>query len=152
MVIETLAATTMTILAPYVAAGGKKAAEVAGAALAEQAGKLLSKIRDWFKGDQEAQTALQSYEKNPNRYGPIVQDILLERLKSSPDLVKELQSLIDAMGPRIEVFQKVEQLAGTATGLDLAKWQQGLATARQEVKRVEPGAVLTGAIVRDPKG
>jgi hypothetical protein len=150
MVIETLAATTMTILAPYVAAGGKKAAEVAGAALAEQAGKLLTKIRDWFKGDQEAQTALQSYEKNPNRYGPIVQDILIERLKASPDLVKELQSLIDAMGPRIEVFQKVEQLAGTATGLDLAKWQQGLATARQEVNRVEPGGVLTGAIVRNP--
>jgi hypothetical protein len=152
MVVETLAATAMTILAPYVAAGGKKAAEVAGASLAEQAGKLLSKIRDWFKGDQEAQTALESFERNPNRYGAIVQDILVERLRSSPDVAKELQGLLDAMGPRIDVFQKVERLAGTATGLDLTKWQQGLATARQEVNVVEPGAVLTGAIVRDSKG
>jgi hypothetical protein len=151
MAIETLAATAITLLSPYLAAGAKKAAEVAGAAVADQAGKLLSKIRDWFGSDQEAKAALQNYEINPNRYGPTVQDILLEKLKANPNWADELRQIVDAMGPRIDVFQNVKKLAGQATGLDIAKWEKGMATAIQEVNVVEPGASLTGAIVRDSK-
>jgi hypothetical protein len=148
MAIETLATTAVTILAPYVAAGGKKAAEVLGAGLAKQAEKLLSKMGDWFRGDQKAERALRDYELDPDPYGPVVQHFLLQKLRANPNLADELEALLDGMGSLVEVLQNVERLAGTATGLDLVKWQ-GTARAIQNVRVVEAGAVLTGAKVHN---
>src|SRR5262245_14484116 len=124
MAIETIIASAMTILTPYVAAGAKKAAEVAGGAVAEQAGKLLGRLRSWFNGDDEATAALGNFEKNPSRYGGIVEDILRQKIDSNPAILTELQQLLDAIGPRVEVLQKVKTLAGQAVGLDVAKWEK----------------------------
>jgi hypothetical protein len=144
MSIETLAATAIAILSPYLAAGAKKAAEVAGAAVAEQAGKLLSKTRGWFAGDAEAERTLQSYESRPDRYASAVQDILLDKLKINPSMAGELQQIVDAMGGRVEVIQKIRILAGQAIGLDLAKWEKGLAIVNQEVDTIQLGGSLIG--------
>jgi hypothetical protein len=146
MVVESLVASAITILAPYVATGAKKAAEVAGQAVAEQAGKLLGQIRAWFADDLEASSTLESFEKNPSRYGSAVEDILREKASSNSAIVDGLTQLIDEMGPRIEVVQKIKSLAGEAIGLDIAKWEEGLAaSAFQEVERVEKDATLIGA-------
>ncbi len=145
MAIETLVASAITILSPYVAAGAKKAAEVAGAAVANQAGKLLERFRMWFSGDQEATSALDNFEKNPSRYGGIIEDILQQKANANPGILNELRQILDEMGPRVEVFQKVKTLAGQAVGLDMAKWEKGLAISRQEVETVVEGATLIGA-------
>ena len=145
MAIETLVASAITILSPYVAAGAKKAAEVAGAAVANQAGKLLERFRMWFSGDQEATSALDNFEKNPSRYGGIIEDILQQKANANPGILNELRQILDEMGPRVEVFQKVKALAGQAVGLDMAKWEKGLAISRQEVETVVEGATLIGA-------
>jgi hypothetical protein len=143
--IEALVASAITVLSPYVVAGATKAAEVVGEAVATRAGKLLGKIRDWFSGDSEATAALGNFETNPSRYGAIVQDILREKAGADPKILNELEQLLGAMGPRVEVFQKVRTLAGQAVGLDLAKWEKGLAAATQDVDVVERGATLIGA-------
>jgi len=145
MAIETLVASAITILSPYVAAGAKKAAEVAGAAVANQAGKLLERFRMWFSGDQEATSAFGNFEKNPSRYGGIIEDILQQKANANPGILNELRQILDEMGPRVEVFQKVKTLAGQAVGLDMAKWEKGLAISRQEVETVVEGATLIGA-------
>jgi hypothetical protein len=75
---EALVTTVTTILSPFVAA------------IAEQAGKLMARIRDWFTGDQEAETALDSFEKNPNRYSGVLQDLLLEKIRANPGIGEEL--------------------------------------------------------------
>lgn len=145
MPLETLVASVITILGPYVAAGAKKAAEVTGEAMAKQAGHLLKRVRTWFSVDPEATSALQSFEQKPDRYGAIVQDILLEKARGDAAIASELEELINQMGPRLEVFQRIRSLVGHATGVDLAQWEKGVASIRQEVDVVEKGGKLTGA-------
>jgi hypothetical protein len=147
MAIEAIVASAVSILAPYVAAGGKKAAEVVGEALADQTGKLLGRIRSWFSGDDEATSTLAKFEEKPARYAASVEDILREKIEADPAKQAELQRLLETMGPRIEVFIKVRSLAGEAIGLDLAKWEKGVARAIAEVDTVEKGGKLTGAKV-----
>jgi hypothetical protein len=144
MVIEALVASAVTVLSPYVAAGATKAAEVVGEAVATQAGKLLGRLREWFSGDSEAVTALGNFETNPSRYSGIVEDILRHKAGADPKILAELEQLLGAMGPRVEVFQKVRTLAGEVVGLDMAKWEKGLAIARQDVDTVEKGGKLIG--------
>jgi hypothetical protein len=143
MAIEAIVASAVSVLAPYVAAGGKKAAEVVGEALADQTGKLLGRIRSWFSGDDEATSTLAKFEEKPARYAGSVEDILREKIEADPAKQAELQQLLETMGPRIEVFMKVRSLAGEAIGLDLAKWEKGVARATAEVDTVEKGGKLT---------
>src|SRR4051794_36066093 len=112
MAFEAIAASVISILAPYVAAGAKKAAEVAGTGIANQAGKLLERVRSWFDGDDEAVSALDNYQKNPSRYAGTVESILREKADANPAILAELKQIVDAMGPRVEVFQKIKILAG----------------------------------------
>jgi hypothetical protein len=146
---EVLAASVVALLSPYVAAGAKKAAEVLGTALANQTTDLLARVRGWFAGDQEAKSVLDDFEKKPSRYGGVLEDILSEKAKSDPDRAKELESMIDRMGPRVEVIQKMRVLAGEAVGLDADKWEQGVARVEQTVDEVKAGGKLTGARVRN---
>lgn len=147
MAIEAIVASAVSILAPFVAAGGKKAAEVVGEAFADQTGKLLGRIRSWFSGDDEAASTLAKFEEKPARYASSVEDILREKIEGDPARQAELLQLIEAMGPRIEVFIKVRTLAGEAIGLDLAKWENGVARATVEVDTVEKGGKLIGTKV-----
>jgi hypothetical protein len=147
MAIEALVSSAIAILTPYVAAGAQKAAEVAGQAIATGAGTLLQRVREWFASDDEAASALSKFEEKPSRYAPSVEDILLEKATANPPIATDLQALIEGMGPRIEVFQKIKTLAGQAVGLDIAKWERGAASAFQDVDLVERGATLTGAKV-----
>jgi hypothetical protein len=135
----------------YVAAGATKAAEVVGEAVATKAGKLLGRVRAGFSGDREATTALENFEKKPSLYEGVVRGLLSEKAGTNPVMLDELRQLLDDMGPRVDVFQKIGNLAGQATGLDLAKWEKGLAVARQEVETVEKGATLIGAKVGEGK-
>jgi hypothetical protein len=148
MAIEAIVASAVSILAPYVAAGGKKAAEVVGEGLAKQAGNLLGRIRSWFSGDEEATSTLAKFEEKPARYSTSIEDILREKIEADPAKLSELEQLVESMGPRLEVLIKVKTLAGEVLGLDLAKWEKGMARAVAEVDTVEKGAKLTGAIYR----
>lgn len=151
MVIEALVASTITILAPYVAAGATKAAETLGEAMAKGAGNLLDQLRTWLNGDNEASSALRNFETNPNRYGGGLEDILSEKLKSNPAMVDDLMNIVNEVGPRVEVVQKIRTLAGQAVGLDVAKWEKGLAKVEQQVETLEKGGTLVGASIGKPE-
>lgn len=146
MDIQPLVTSAITILSPYVAAGAKKAAEVVGEAAARQGGQLLERLRGWMMGDDEAATALQNFEKKPDRYKAALENILAEKLSADPVFAGELQMLIETMGPNLDIFQKVQTLSGAATGLDMGQWDDRLGSAKthQEVDIVEPIGVLTG--------
>jgi hypothetical protein len=148
MAIEEVVATAVGILAPYLAAGGKKAAEVVGEELAKNAGNLLGRIRSWFSGDDEAVSTLAKFEEKPTRYSASIEDILREKVETDPAKLAELQQLVETMGPRLDVLIKVKTLAGEVLGMDLAKWESGVARARAEVDTVEKGGKLTGVTVR----
>lgn len=150
MALEGLVASAVSVLAPYVAAGAKKAAEVAGVSIAGYTGKLLLRIKEWFSGDPEATAALENFEAKPDRYASLLQDILLEKANGDPLIAEELAALLEAMGPRVEVFQKIKTLAGEATGLDISKWEKGAASAYQDVEIVEDSGTLIGAKIGYP--
>lgn len=112
---------------------------------------LFSRLRDWLAGNEEAEAVLDQFEKRPSRYGGALEEILIEKARAEPARAKELEGLMDAMGPRIDVLQKIRVLAGQAVGFDVDKWERGVAKVEQDVGTVERDATLTGVRLRkDP--
>ncbi len=102
MDISTLVPAAMALLAPFAAKGAEEFAKTAGKAAAEKAGALLRTIRErWAKND-EAKDALAKFERKPERYRPVVEDILTETVRSDPAFA---QTLSQVLGP-------VQQAAG----------------------------------------
>jgi hypothetical protein len=148
MGLEMLATSAISILVPYVSAGAKKAAEVAGEKVAKAAGELLSGLRRWFSGDEEAEEVLANFEKRPSRYGETVKTMLLEKAEAGPALRDELEKIIESAGSPVEVVQDVRKLAGEVLGMDLAKWEKMSARIVQHVDELEAGGRLTGVQTR----
>ena len=84
MGLEVLASSVISILIPYISAGAKKAAEVAGEAAAKTAGELLSSLKRWFAGDEEAEEVLVNFEKRPSLYGEAMDPSCRRRRRRRP--------------------------------------------------------------------
>jgi hypothetical protein len=144
MGLEVLASSVISILIPYISAGAKKAAEVAGEGAAKTAGELLTSLRRWFSGDEEAEEALASFEKRPSLYGEAVGAVLQKKAEASPEMQGQLEKIIEAGGSPVEIMQDVRKLAGEVLGVDLAKWEKISAKVTQKVDDLEAGGKLTG--------
>lgn len=143
MALETLVAGAVAILTPYVAAGSIKAAETLGENLADNADALWSKVREWLQGDDRAKV-VENFASAPALNDTALEQALLARLKGEPSLVGQLEALLDSFGSRVEVRQKIRQLAGEAIGIDVGVVSQRLdAFVGQDVDTVT--GTLTGA-------
>src|SRR6516162_4951842 len=94
MVVETLAATVLSILSPYVAKGAEEFAKEAGKAAFNKAGEILKAIHKKFAGDEEAQEALQNFQKKPARYELLLQEILNEKIEGDESFKAEIGELL----------------------------------------------------------
>lgn len=97
MAIETLAATAVAILAPYLADGAKSFATKAGSLLAEKSGGIYQAIKNKFAGDTDAQQTLAQVETMPNSKPrqAALEEVLSERI-TSDDTFRELMSTLIA--------------------------------------------------------
>src|SRR5262245_34069065 len=104
MLLELAATVVKDYLVPYAAEGLRKLTEVAtqrvGAAAAEKAAQLAQKAWDRVKAvfslNQEDQVILNQFEKYPEPTKGLMEIKLKEKLEQDPQLVKELQALVDA--------------------------------------------------------
>ena len=96
MDISTLVPAVMALLAPFVAKGAEEFAKTAGKAAAEKASALLSTLRERWAKDDESRDALTKFEQKPERYRPVVEDILTEAVQTDPAFA---QALSQVLGP-----------------------------------------------------
>ena len=139
--IATLATTVMGVLLPYVTRGAKEFATIAGDAAFEKAKALMETLKKRWSGDPEAAQTVERFEQKPERYEPVMKDILEEKLTADPALAQDVKTQIDAMGPELAIIQRLKDV-DTVTGLDVREMNRGKASVTQDIER---GRNITGA-------
>ena len=143
-VTATLAANVVAVLAPYVAVGAQEFAKSVGKEAYEKAKGMLAALRAKWTGDQEATDALTRFEEKPERYAPVLEDVLNEKLTEDKELAAVLSTLLNEMGPSLEVVQQMEE-GRRVMGLEAEEMAGGKATVRQDIGT---GEDVTGARIR----
>jgi hypothetical protein len=139
-----LAANVVAVLATYVAVGAQEFVRNAGKDAYEKAKTMLGALRAKWTGDEEATDALSRFEDKPERYAPVLEDVLREKLTEDKELAVALSTLLNEMGPSLEVVQKMEE-GRKVTGIEAEEMAGGRATVSQDIGT---GEEVTGARIR----
>src|SRR5215217_3506620 len=137
----TLAANVMTVLMPYAAMGAQEFVKSAGKEAYEKAKTLLGTLKARWAGDEGETDSISRCEENPECYRPVLEGILEEKITLDRELAAELATLLDEMGPSLEVVQRMEE-GRRITGLEAQQMSGGRARVRQDIGR---GEDVTGA-------
>ena len=143
---ETLAASVVAFLIPYVKKGAEKIAEKVGKKAEEKMGELLETLKNRLSGDREASDQLGYFEKDPDTYKPVLEKILQRRMNQDKTLADELEKLVKEIkeaAPNLEVFIKMDD-AENVTGIE-ADELTGRAKAELDIKK---GKNVTGAKIK----
>jgi hypothetical protein len=132
----TLAANVVAVLAPYVAVGAQEFVRNAGKDAYEKAKTMFAALRAKWTEDEEATDALTRFEEKPERYAPVLEDVLNEKLAEDKELAVVLSTLLNEMGPSLEVVQKMEE-GRKVTGLEAEEMTGGKTTVNQDIGRGE---------------
>ena len=149
-VIASLAANVVAVLAPYVAVGAQEFAKSVGKEAYEKAKTMLAALKAKLTEDEEATDALTRFEEKPERYAPVLEDVLREKLTEDKELAAVLSTLLNEMGPSLEVVQRMEE-GRRVMGLEAEQMTEGRATVRQDIGT---GEDVTGVRIRriGPRG
>ena len=139
-----LAANVVAVLAPYVAVGAQEFVRSASREAYEKAKEMLSALKVRWNEDEEAKDALTRFEEKPERYAPVLEDVLREKLAEDKELASVLSTLLSEMGPTLEVVQRMEE-GRRVMGLEAEEMAEGRATVRQDIGT---GEDVTGARIR----
>ena len=109
---------------------------------------MLAALKAKWTGDEEATDALTRFEEKPERYAPVLEDVLNEKLAEDKELAV-LSTLLNEMGPSLEVVQKMEE-GRRVVGLESEEMAGGSATVRQDIGRGEDvtGARSTASVLK----
>jgi hypothetical protein len=137
---ETLAASAIGLVAPYLAKGAEEFAKAAGQAGFDQCKALVGRLQRWWSGDPVAAAAADNLAKDPQKYGKLLGQLLSADLANDPTFAAELRKLVEGVGPSVEVIQKME-IANGVTGADIGE----LVTGRVRVEQtIADAANVTG--------
>src|SRR5215207_10010697 len=106
--VASLAANVVAVLGPYVSLGAQEFAKSVGKEAYEKAKSMLATLKARWAGDEEAARALTNFEEKPERYAPVLEDILREKLPQDEELATWLTMLLNEMGPNLEIVQRME--------------------------------------------
>lgn len=140
-VVASLAANVVAVLAPYVALGAQEFVKSAGQEAYEKAKGMITALKARWAKDEEATDALRRFEEKPERYAPVLEDVLKEKLAGDEELAAALSVLLNEMGPSLEIVQKMEE-GRRVTGLAAEEMTGGRARVSQDIDR---GEDVTGA-------
>ena len=126
----------MAVLTPFVKKGAEEFIGAAGQDTYEKAKTIFVKLKERWSSDEdrEALDILTNFEKKPERYQLILEDILQEKLATDKELFNQLSRLFQEMGPKLEIIQKMTE-AEDVTGLKANKMNQGNATVTQDINQ-----------------
>src|SRR5690348_7349270 len=130
---EVLAATVIAIISPYLAKGAEEFARSAGKAAFDGTKALVERLGRWWKNDPIADAAAKSLPSDPQHYGKMLGAQLEHQLTKDEALAKDLRSLVDQMGPSVDVIQKIEVARGV-TGADIGSLISGQVRVQQDIR------------------
>jgi hypothetical protein len=139
-----LATAVVTILAPYAAKTAREFVETLGETAYQRAKGLMDSLkRRWSSQaeDKEAAVVLEQFEKKPERYEPVLRDVLEEKIAADPELAGDLTGKVRELGPVLEIVQRLSNAEGV-TGLEAKEMKAGKAAITQDI---EGGRNITGA-------
>ena len=137
----TIVSTAMAVLTPFVKKGVAEFGRAAGQVACDKAQQLLEFVRGKLAGDKTASDNLETFEKKPDIYKPVIEDTLQEKLTSDTDFAAELEKRLAEMGPQLDIILKI-QVAKDVTGLAADSMAGGSARV---VIESEQGTNVTGA-------
>ena len=135
-----VAASVVSVVAPFVSIGAEAFAKRAGEAAAGKAGELVALLKQRWAGDREAEAGLALFQSQPKRYTSAVADIVRTRLEADPVFAADVRTLLDELGPKIRVIQKI-RVAEHVTGARVESLKTGEVDITQEVDEAKD---LTG--------
>jgi hypothetical protein len=91
--------------------------------------------------DEEASVVLEQFEKKPDRYEPVLREVLEEKVASDPELAEDLARQVRELGPVLEIVQRMRNAEGV-TGLEAKEIKSGKTSISQDI---EGGRDITGA-------
>ena len=112
--IATLAASTVAVLAPYLAKAGEEIAKETGKVAVNKIGVLYEAIRNRFKNKPTAEEALADLETQPNDKDAqaALRHQLKKQMKVDPILTDRLQKLINEIGQDEKAMSFLVQVYG----------------------------------------
>lgn len=139
-----LATKAMSVLMPFVAKSGEEFAKAAGQDAYKRSKGLFEYLKREFSGDLEATENLKRFEEKPERYAPILEDILKEKLSRDKVLAEELDRMLKEIGPDLEIIQRMK-IGERITGLEADEVASGKANVIQDIERARD---VTGAKIK----
>jgi hypothetical protein len=127
-----IAATAISILVPYVAKGAEEFIKTAGKDGYEKTKALFATLKARWEGNDEANSTLANFEKNPERHGQPLKSILEDELAADPGFKAELSRQVTDIGPYLEVIQKMKT-AEDVVGLQADEMNRGAVKVNQEI-------------------
>jgi len=129
----TIAATVMSVLAPYAIKGAKAFGEAVGDVALSHAKKLIDTLKQRWSADEEASSVIQNFEKKPERYQSVLKDVIEEQVRQDPPLAAELQTHLQNMGPVLRVIQEID-IGRHVTAVDADEMLSGSLEATQKIR------------------
>jgi hypothetical protein len=117
-----LASSVVALLAPFVKKASEAVANEVGKSIYAKLGKMFTSVKESVTGDPAAADALQRFQANPERYQPMLEDILGEKIRGSDELRSSLSALVQeikAEGPNLRIvmnLKAVEEAIGLIAG------------------------------------
>lgn len=139
----TIVAGVIAVLTPYVKKGAREFAEAAGEAGYAKAKALLQTLRARWAGDAEASDTLDRFEQKPDRYAPVLEDIMQEKIDADPGLAGELDGMLRELAPTLEILQQLDT-ARNVTGLKAGRVSGGNTRVTQTIRDADG---VTGASI-----
>src|SRR5262245_13867992 len=132
----TIAASVVTILAPFAKDAGKELVKTVGEIAVNKAKDLLAWLKHRFENDPSASKDLSRFEADPDKFESGLKATVEEAAAQDPSFAAELKQRIDEIGPVITVFQKIKK-GEDVTGIDAEAVRTGKLSVTQEADEVK---------------
>jgi hypothetical protein len=132
----TLVSSAIALLSPYLAKGAEEFAKELGKEAAEKTKDLFGFLKKTFTHDSEESQVLSLFEKKPEKYQPMLSEVLEERAKTDKVFASELEKHVQSSGPYIKVLQKLKD-SKDVVGAEVKKARTGKFDIQQEAERGE---------------
>jgi hypothetical protein len=134
--VEALAATAISLVAPYLVKGAEEFAKQTGQQAAIAVASVVERLQKWWSGKPVAAAAAENLPDDPEQNSKFLGEVLARDLADDPEFAAELRTLVDEVAPSIEIIQRIE-IAKGVTGADVDDLVKGTVRVEQHVSEAE---------------
>lgn len=141
---ETLAATVVSIIVPYVTKGAEEFMKGAGKDAYEKTKAFFDYLKKRISANKKATSIMTRFEEEPENYWTKIESILQEEVEQDSVFAIELSNQLKTLEPYIEIIQKMK------TGEDvIALEADGMTSGKVYINQeIDDAKGVKGAVVK----